>query len=159
MEQMGSKAKAREVAQSCGVPVVPGAAASDKDELMKLASGMGYPVLFKPSDGGGGTGQSVCNSEADVKALLSTGSVHDSGTWVVEKYLPKVRHIELQIFGCNGKVVVLGDRDCTLQRKRQKIVEEGPAANLEAVRPALYEAAVKVGEACKYSSAGTVEFL
>ncbi|MEL0209570.1 MAG: urea carboxylase, partial [Novosphingobium sp.] len=127
---------------------------------------IGYPVMLKATAGGGGIGMRVCETEADVREGFSAvarqglGNFGDAGVFL-ERYIRRARHIEVQIFGDgNGRIVALGERDCSLQRRNQKVVEEAPAPLLPAaVRADLIAAAIRLGQAASYLSAGTVEFL
>jgi urea carboxylase len=163
----GLKHSARALATAHNIPLAPGTELLvDAEEAAKAASAIGYPVMLKATAGGGGIGMRICRDEADVRdgfagvARMGAASFGDSGVFL-ERYVERARHIEVQIFGDGeGRVVALGERDCSLQRRNQKVVEEAPAPNLDfAVRAGLYEAAIRLGEAARYRSAGTVEFL
>ncbi len=165
---MGSKKEAKARVASAGVPVVPGYDGSDQDPavLEAEAKRIGFPVLLKASAGGGGKGMKrVDKAEALSEAIASAkrealGAFGDD-VLLIEKYIEKPRHIEVQIFGDEtGKVVHLFERECSIQRRHQKIIEEAPSPALnDAQRQALGAAAVKVGEAISYTGAGTVEFI
>jgi acetyl-CoA carboxylase biotin carboxylase subunit len=166
--RMGDKAEARRVAMESGVPVVPGSEGVMADEADFLAFGRqhGYPLLLKARAGGGGKGMRVVECEEQLPAVLSlarheAGSAFGDDGMYVERYLPRVRHVEVQILGDDtGKVLAVGERDCSVQRRHQKVVEEAPAWNLPAeTRADMIETAVRLGEAVGYRSAGTVEFL
>ena len=163
----GLKHSARALAAANGLPLAPGTGLlTGADEAAEAAARIGYPVMLKATAGGGGIGMRVCESEAAVREGFATvvrqgeASFGDAGVFL-ERYIPRARHIEVQIFGDGtGRVMALGERDCSLQRRNQKVVEEAPAPNLpEAKRAALIAAAVRLGEAAGYLSAGTVEFL
>lgn len=163
----GLKHSARALAEANGLPLAPGTGLlTGADEAAEAAARIGYPVMLKATAGGGGIGMRVCESEAAVREGFATvvrqgeASFGDAGVFL-ERYIPRARHIEVQIFGDGtGRVMALGERDCSLQRRNQKVVEEAPAPNLpEAKRAALIAAAVRLGEAARYRSAGTVEFL
>ncbi|MFO1014632.1 MAG: urea carboxylase [Caulobacteraceae bacterium] len=163
----GLKHTARDLAQAHGVPLAPGTdLLTDAGAALKAAEAIGYPVILKATAGGGGIGMRVCEdgsavSEAfEAVARLGGANFADSGVFL-ERYVRQARHIEVQIFGDGaGKVVALGERDCSLQRRNQKVIEETPAPHLPArTREALMAAAVRLGEAVNYRSAGTVEFL
>jgi urea carboxylase len=163
----GLKHSARELAAAHGVPLAPGSdLLTDEEEAVTAAARIGYPVMLKATAGGGGIGMRVCEDEAAVRdgfaavARLGRSNFGDAGVFL-ERFVRRARHVEVQVFGDGeGRVVALGERDCSLQRRNQKVVEEAPAPNLpQAVREALYEAAVRLGEAARYRSAGTVEFL
>jgi urea carboxylase len=163
----GLKHSARALAEAENVPLAPGTGLLDSVEAaLEAAERIGYPVMLKATAGGGGIGMRVCNDEQAVRdgyatvARLGAGNFGDAGLFL-ERFVPRARHVEVQIFGDGqGRVVALGERDCSLQRRNQKVVEEAPAPHLpERVRAALIEAAVRLGQAANYRSAGTVEFL
>ncbi len=163
----GLKHTARDLAAQNGVPLAPGSdLLTDANDAARAASDIGYPVILKATAGGGGIGMSIFENEAAVLenfasvTRLGEGNFGDRGVFL-ERYVSKARHIEVQIFGDGaGRVTHLGDRDCSLQRRNQKVVEEAPAPNLpEHIRAGLLTAAVRLGEAANYLSAGTVEFL
>jgi len=163
----GLKHSARAFAEAEGVPLAPGTGLlADADAAIEAAARIGYPVMLKATAGGGGIGMRVCTDPATVRegyaavARLGAGNFGDAGLFV-ERFVPRARHVEVQIFGDGtGRVVALGERDCSLQRRNQKVIEEAPAPNLpEHVRVALTDAAVRLGAAARYRSAGTVEFL
>ena len=163
----GLKHSARALAAAHGVPLAPGTdLLTDEEEAVAAASTIGFPVMLKATAGGGGIGMRVCEDEAAVRdgfaavARQGLGSFGDAGVFL-ERYIRRARHIEVQVFGDGaGRVVALGERDCSLQRRNQKVVEEAPAPLLPAaVRSALIEAAVRLAQAANYRSAGTVEFL
>ena len=167
MRVFGLKHTAREAAAACGVPLLPGTdLLPDLAAARAAAARIGYPVMIKSTAGGGGIGLQLCRSADDLPGLfetvrrLSESNFKDGGIYL-EKYVSRARHIEVQIFGDGqGNVVALGERDCSLQRRNQKVVEETPAPNLPAAtRAALMEAAVKLGRHVAYESAGTVEFI
>ena len=163
----GLKHSARALAEAHGLPLAPGTGLlTGEDEAAEAAARIGYPVMLKATAGGGGIGMRICETEAAVRegfaavVRQSEASFGDAGVFL-ERYVPRARHIEVQIFGDGeGRVMALGERDCSLQRRNQKVVEEAPAPNLPAEkRAALIDAAVRLGEAAGYLSAGTVEFL
>ena len=163
----GLKHSARALAEAENVPLAPGTGLLDSVEAaLEAAERIGYPVMLKATAGGGGIGMRVCADEQAVRdgyaavARLGAGNFGDAGLFL-ERFVPRARHVEVQIFGDGqGRVVALGERDCSLQRRNQKVVEEAPAPHLpERVRAALIEAAVRLGQAANYRSAGTVEFL
>lgn len=163
----GLKHSARTLAGAEGVPLAPGTGLlGDADEAVAAAARVGYPVMLKATAGGGGIGMRVCQDERGVRegfdavARLGAGNFGDASLFL-ERFVPRARHVEVQIFGDGGgRVVALGERDCSLQRRNQKVIEEAPAPNLpEDVRAGLTAAAVRLGEAARYRSAGTVEFL
>lgn len=163
----GLKHSARALAREHDIPLAPGTGLlTGEDEAASAAREIGYPVILKATAGGGGIGMRICQDEAAVRegfaavARLGEGNFGDAGVFL-ECYVGRARHIEVQIFGDGaGRVMALGERDCSLQRRNQKVVEEAPAPNLpEAIRAELIAAAVRLGEAAHYRSAGTVEFL
>ncbi|MDH2236733.1 urea carboxylase [Pigmentiphaga sp. GD03639] len=167
MKQFGLKHEARELARRAGVPLTPGSGLlADVDSARKAARVIGYPVMLKSTAGGGGIGLTRCNDEAELVAAFESvqrlgQSFFANGGVFVERFLDRARHVEVQIFGDgNGKVVALGERDCSLQRRNQKVVEETPAPDLPPdVRGRLLAAAENLGRSVGYRSAGTVEFI
>jgi acetyl-CoA carboxylase biotin carboxylase subunit len=168
MKLMADKSKAKEVMKKAGVPVVPGSdgAIKDIEEAKKVAREIGYPVILKAASGGGGRGMRVVENESYLEnAFLAASSEAESAfgdpTIYMEKFIEKPRHIEVQILGDkHGNVIHLGERDCSLQRRHQKLIEESPAILLdEETRKRLHETAVKAAKAIGYYSAGTIEFL
>jgi len=167
MRSFGLKHTARDIARTQSVPLVPGSALLvDLDEAREAARRIGFPVMLKATGGGGGIGMRVC---ADLTALeaafptvsrLAASNFADAGVYL-ERFLPEARHVEVQVFGNgSGRVVALGERDCSLQRRHQKIIEEAPAPALGSeLRTALAESAIRLTSAVEYRSAGTVEFL
>jgi len=165
---MGSKSVAKASVRAAGVPVLPGydGERQDLEYLQERALEAGLPLIVKPAAGGGGKGMRVVHApEALREALLAARRLAESafgdGTLLIERYLPQPRHIEVQVFAdAQGNCVHLGDRDCSLQRRHQKVIEEAPAPGLPpALREALHAAAVLVARNIGYRSAGTVEFL
>jgi urea carboxylase len=163
----GLKHSARAMAEENGVPLAPGSGLlADVPAALSAAAAIGYPVMLKATAGGGGIGMRVCTDAQSVRdgfaavARLGAGNFGDAGVFL-ERFVPRARHVEVQIFGDGeGRVIALGERDCSLQRRNQKVIEEAPAPNLpDGVRSALIAAAVRLGEAARYRSAGTVEFL
>ncbi|MDH7570876.1 MAG: acetyl-CoA carboxylase biotin carboxylase subunit, partial [Armatimonadota bacterium] len=168
IEQMGDKARARALMKEHGVPVVPGSdgVVGDEQRAMRVAAQIGYPLMIKAAAGGGGRGIRVVhtdedlarelrNAEAEAKAAFGNGDLY------LEKYVEEPRHVEFQILADeHGHTIHLGERDCSLQRRHQKIVEETPCPVLtEELRREMGEAAVAAARACGYVNAGTVEFL
>jgi urea carboxylase len=163
----GLKHTARALAQTQDVPLAPGTdLLTDAEDALAAARRIGFPVILKATAGGGGIGMRVCEDEAALRAgfgavqRLAMGAFGDAGVFL-ERYVHGARHLEVQIFGDGqGRVVALGERDCSLQRRNQKVIEETPAPNLPgAVQTDILEAAVRLGGAVRYRSAGTVEFL
>lgn len=168
MRKLGNKNDARKLAQKAGVPVVPGSEGlvQQDAEAVALAKKIGYPVLVKAAAGGGGRGMRVARDDNSLRAGLSAArqeaaKAFKDGSVYLEKYIERPRHIEVQILADrNGHAVHLYERDCSLQRRHQKLVEESPAPNLPVkVRDAICAAAVKLVKAAEYHSAGTCEFL
>ncbi len=165
---MGDKIEAKRTAKRLGIPVVPGSegAVQEEHEAKRVAAEIGYPVLIKASAGGGGRGMKVARSEADLAAALSTarseaGAAFGDDAVYIEKYLEKPRHIEVQVMGDGaGNAIHLGERDCSLQRRHQKVWEEAnsPALNPEQ-RLRIGKIVAKAAAGLGYSGAGTVEFL
>jgi len=167
MREFGLKHTARAIAEQHGVPLCPGTGLlADAEEAATAAERIGFPVMLKSTAGGGGIGMRVCWNRGEVVDAfasvqrLSQSNFKDTGIFV-EKYVAHARHIEVQIFGDGqGRVLALGERDCSAQRRNQKVIEETPAPGLsEEQRAGLFAAAIKLGEAVKYRSAGTVEFV
>jgi urea carboxylase len=163
----GLKHTARALAQARGVPLAAGTPLlTDARAAEAAAEAIGYPVILKATAGGGGIGMRVCENAADVidgferVARLAKSAFSDGGVFL-ERYVRRARHIEVQIFGDGaGQVIALGERDCSLQRRNQKVIEETPAPNLPgAVRAAMMSASMELAKAVNYRSAGTVEFL
>ena len=168
IELMGDKAKAREMMLAAGVPVVPGSEGkvNDAKEAYKIASGIGYPVILKASAGGGGRGMRVVYKAEELMEAYQTASsealsAFGDGSMYVEKYIERPRHIEFQILGDQyGNIIHLGERDCSLQRRHQKVLEEAPSAALsQDLREEMGKAALKAAKAVGYQNAGTVEFI
>ncbi|WP_353683360.1 acetyl-CoA carboxylase biotin carboxylase subunit [Thermodesulfovibrio sp. 3907-1M] len=164
----GDKAKARQILKRKGVPVVPGSDGPVKDEesCMKVIKRIGLPVIFKASAGGGGRGMRIVNDEKDIEqaffmAQREALAAFGNGELYIEKYFPKVRHIEVQILADKqGNIIHLGERDCTIQRRHQKLLEEAPSAVLnEKLRKKIGEYAVKAAKALKFRNIGTFEFI
>ena len=168
IEKMGIKAQARQMMKEAGVPVVPGTAGTveNLDAAKRIAEEIGYPVLVKASYGGGGRGIRVVESsqqlgEALERASREAKSAFGQGDMYIEKYLHRPRHIEIQVLADeHGNIVTLGERESSLQRRRQKVLEEAPStAIVPDLREKMSEATVRAARAVNYTSAGTLEFL
>lgn len=168
ISQMGTKDVARETMKKAGVPVVPGSTGIIKDveEAKKLAKKIGYPVIIKATAGGGGKGIRVAEDEEKLVSGLqitqqeAETAFGDPGVYI-EKFIQDFRHVEIQILADNyGNAIHLGERDCSIQRRLQKLIEEAPSPALdEKMRQKMGKAAVKAAKAVKYSGAGTIEFI
>ena len=168
IEMLGDKVRARETAQKSGLPITPGSkgAITTKEQAAETAKECGYPVIIKAASGGGGKGMRIVWKEADLAENLAIASSEAEanfadGTVYIEKYLSDPRHVELQVIGDGaGGVAILGERDCSVQRNHQKLIEESPS---QAVSDAMYDAmcagAKKLFSTLKYCGAGTIEFL
>ncbi|KAJ7641859.1 allophanate hydrolase subunit 2-domain-containing protein [Roridomyces roridus] len=186
MEVMGRKHVARRVAREAGVVCVPGSGADSAAQLdfdsegsttglvederaaSEVAERIGYPVMIKASAGGGGMGMAICEHEGDLGELFGrvkrrAQALFNDGSVFLERYFPAARHIEIQVFGNGaGDAVCLGERECSIQRRHQKIIEETPSPYLDSrpeLRARMYDAAVRLAQHVRYGSAGTVEFL
>ncbi len=165
---MGDKIQAREMVKRAGVPVVPGSEGAVKDvrHALDLAKEIGYPVLIKAAAGGGGRGMRLAHNPKDMEKALATAQTEaqaafGDGSVYIEKYIEEPRHIEIQVLGDEqGSIVYLGDRDCSIQRRNQKLLEEAPSVFIsEDTRRRMGETAILAARAAGYYSAGTVEFL
>ncbi|MBM7083186.1 acetyl-CoA carboxylase biotin carboxylase subunit [Micromonospora humidisoli] len=165
---MGDKINARNLMAAAGVPVAPGTTepATDLDAAVAAATGIGYPVMVKAAAGGGGMGMAVAADEAALrteydKVRAFAERMFGDGSVLIERYFPRVRHVEVQILGlADGRVVALGERECSVQRRNQKLVEESPSPAVSPeLRARFLAAAVRAGEAVGYRNAGTVECL
>jgi len=168
IEVMGSKLAAKEAVKKYNVPMVPGIdqAITDVDMAIEIGRRVGYPILIKASAGGGGKGMRIVEREEDTKeqmerAISEAIAYFSDGSVFIEKYVTGPRHIEVQVMGdMHGNIVYLFERECSIQRRHQKVVEEAPCAILTPeMRRAMGEAAVRVCQSCNYVGAGTVEFL
>lgn len=168
IENMGNKAKAREMMIKAGVPVVPGCEGTidSEEEALKEAKRIGYPVMLKASAGGGGRGIRIVREEKDLinafrNAKSESKAAFGDDTMYMEKFIEEPRHIEFQILGDSfGNVVYLGERDCSIQRRNQKVLEEAPSPIMtEELRHEMGETAVRAAKAVNYKNAGTIEFL
>jgi acetyl-CoA carboxylase biotin carboxylase subunit len=165
---MGDKINARNLMVAAGVPVAPGTAdpAADAEAALDAAETIGYPVMVKAAAGGGGMGMAVASDPAALrteyaKVRAFAERMFGDGSLLIERYFPRVRHVEVQILGlADGRVVALGERECSVQRRNQKLVEESPSPAVSPeLRERLLAAAVRAGEAVGYRNAGTVECL
>jgi acetyl-CoA carboxylase biotin carboxylase subunit len=165
---MGDKALAKETMQKAGVPVVPGSdgVVSDYNEVKRIAGEIGYPVIIKATAGGGGRGMRIVRDPGDLENAYRTASheaekAFGNPSVYIEKYLEQPRHVEIQIMGdLHGNVVHYGERDCSIQRRHQKLVEESPSpAMTPELREAMGAAAIKGAKGVQYHGAGTIEFL
>lgn len=165
---MGSKLAAKDAVKNYNIPMVPGVdrAVSDPKEAATIARGIGFPILIKASAGGGGKGMRIVENENEVeeqmaRAISEATSAFGDGSVFVEKYIMSPRHIEIQILAdSHGNVLHLFERECSIQRRHQKVLEEAPSTILTPeIRKKMGEAAIKVAKACNYLGAGTVEFL
>jgi acetyl-CoA carboxylase biotin carboxylase subunit len=168
IRMMGDKAKARETAKAAGVPILPGSEGPVRtiDDAIDLARQVGYPVILKASAGGGGRGMRICASEADLLKAYETARSEAERAFGVadvylEKYLERPRHVEFQVFGDqHGRIVHLNERECSIQRRHQKLIEESPSPALTPdLRKRMGDAAVTLCKAVNYVNAGTIEFL
>src|SRR5215212_7614823 len=165
---MGNKARARETAKNAGVPIIPGSegAVRTVDEAAGIAREIGYPVILKASAGGGGRGMRICWKESDLQNQYDTARNEAERAFGVadvylEKYLERPRHIEIQVFGdTHGRIVALGERECSIQRRHQKLIEESPSPAIdEDTRKRMGAAAIALCQSVNYVNAGTIEFL
>jgi acetyl-CoA carboxylase biotin carboxylase subunit len=165
---MGNKAQARETVKKTGVPILPGSdgPVSSVEDAMDVAKTIGYPVILKASAGGGGRGMRICWQESDLETAYQTArseaerAFGDAAVYI-EKYLERPRHVEIQVFGDSyGRIVHLGERECSIQRRHQKLLEESPSpAVTPELRQRMGDAAIKIAQAVNYINAGTIEFL
>ncbi len=168
MAKMSDKAGARELAKACGVPVLPGSEGivPDDEAGLKISRQIGYPVIVKASAGGGGRGIRVAHNDAALRIAMSSAraeaeAAFGDGSLYIEKFLTHPRHVEVQVL-CDehGNCIHLGERDCTTQRRHQKLIEESPSPVVDkSTRKAMGDAAVKLCKAAGYTNAGTIEFL
>ncbi|MFD1211013.1 acetyl/propionyl/methylcrotonyl-CoA carboxylase subunit alpha [Arthrobacter sp. GCM10027362] len=168
MEMVADKINARNLMQAAGVPVASGSTepVGDPDEAVKIANTIGYPVIVKPSGGGGGIGMMVAGSDEDLLAAFATARSRAERFFgdsriLIEQFIQDARHVEVQILGlADGRVIALGERDCSVQRRHQKVAEESPSPGITpGLRARMLDAAVKAGTAVGYRNAGTVECL
>ncbi|WP_234117442.1 acetyl-CoA carboxylase biotin carboxylase subunit [Clostridium hydrogenum] len=168
IENLGNKSKAREIMINAGVPVVPGSngTVDNEDELVHQASEIGYPVMLKASAGGGGKGIRIVQNEDEIVKAYRTAKAEAKAafgddTMYMEKFIVEPRHVEFQVIGdFFGNVVHLGERDCSIQRRNQKVLEEAPSPVMTSeLRQEMGEVAVRAAKAVGYKNAGTIEFL
>jgi acetyl-CoA carboxylase biotin carboxylase subunit len=168
IEKMGNKAEAREMVRRAGVAVVPGSdgPVRDEDAAGAVARSLGYPLIVKAAGGGGGRGMRVAHNREDLRRALTEAQAEAEAAFgnsevYIEKYLVEPRHVEIQVLGDHrGAIVSLGDRDCSVQRRHQKLIEESPSPGISPkFRRSLSRAALRVAETVHYTNAGTVEFL
>lgn len=168
IDKMGNKSEARKTMMAAGVPVTPGTkeAVFTAEEGIKLADDMGYPVMIKASSGGGGKGMRVAQNHEEFSVNFETAqresvAAFGDNTMYIEKYIQSPRHIEVQILADKyGNVIHLGERDCSIQRNHQKVIEESPSIAIDdKLRKRMGEVAVKAAKAAHYENAGTIEFL
>ncbi len=167
IRQFGLKNTARDIAINCQAPILPGTGLlGDAEQAVREAARIGYPVMLKSAGGGGGIGMRLCQNEAELRdayqSVLRLSETHFKGSGIyLEKFVARGRHIEVQIFGDGqGEVIALGERDCSVQRRNQKVIEETPAPFLaDSVREHLHQVATGVMQSVNYRSAGTVEFI
>jgi urea carboxylase len=167
MRDFGLKHTAREIAAKNGVPMLPGSGVlQDVDAALKAAEAVGYPTMLKSTAGGGGIGMRLCASAEELRDAYEAVSRQSQASFgssnlYLERFVTAARHIEVQLFGDGrGSVIALGERDCSIQRRNQKVIEETPAPGLpDEIRARLLETAIRLGKAVRYQSAGTVEFI
>jgi acetyl-CoA carboxylase biotin carboxylase subunit len=167
IREMGNKLLARKLVKRYGIPVIPGSEeVKDVTEAVRLAHEIGFPVILKAAAGGGGRGIKIVTESSQLATLFETAAAEaraafGDGVLYLEKYIPRARHIEVQILGdAQGNVIHLGERDCSLQRRYQKVIEEAPAPFLsDALRKEIHAAGVTIARNIGYRSAGTVEFI
>ena len=165
---MGDKAKARETAKNAGVPIIPGSdgPVRSPDEARVVARSIGYPVILKAAAGGGGRGMRICGNDEDLENAFETArseaerAFGDAAVYL-EKYLERPRHIEIQVFAdTHGRTVSMGERECSIQRRHQKLIEESPSPAIDDLtRKRMGEAAIRLCQSVEYVNAGTIEFL
>lgn len=166
--RMGNKSQARQLAKKIGVPIIPGSdgVVKDKNEALKIVQEIGYPVIVKASAGGGGRGMRIAHNDLAMVSAFATAQTEAEASFgspdvYIEKYIEQPRHVEAQILAdTKGNIIHLGDRDCTIQRRHQKLVEESPSPGIpDDVRKKICAMAVRLAKEAGYVSAGTVEFL
>lgn len=165
---MGDKMAARTTMEKAGLPIIPGSTAiiKSKEEALKIAKSIGYPIIIKAAAGGGGKGMRVCHNDLSLMSNMVTAQAEAEASFgnpnvYIEKYVEKPRHIEIQILGDkHGHIIHLGERDCSIQRRHQKLLEESPSPAVDQrLRRKIGDAALRGARAVNYSSVGTIEFL
>ncbi|MGE5253413.1 MAG: acetyl-CoA carboxylase biotin carboxylase subunit [Planctomycetaceae bacterium] len=167
IRQMGDKIFARQMAKDLGIPVIPGSELiQDLDQATRAAEELGYPVLLKAAAGGGGRGMKIARQAEDMKILFAEASAEAQAAFgdsrlYLERFIPRARHVEIQIMGDQyGQIVQMGERDCSLQRRYQKMLEEAPSPSLSPdLRAAMGKAALALAYRIRYENAGTIEFI
>ena len=168
MRLLGDKMAARQTMQKIGIPVIPGSSniIKTKEEALRVAKKLRYPVIIKASAGGGGKGMRVCHNDVRLVSSFTTAQQEAEAAFgnpsvYIEKYIERPKHIEVQLLADkSGHIIHFGERDCTIQRRHQKLIEESPSPAIDSkLRKKVGEMAVKIGKACNYINAGTVEFL
>lgn len=167
IELLGDKAAARAHMQAAGIAVLEGSPGSIEgpEDAKRVAADIGYPLMVKAVSGGGGIGMSVANDIDELMTSIESASARGrqsfgDGRVLLERYVPRARHVEIQILGSEGEVIALTERDCSVQRRNQKVVEESPSPAVDdVIRGQLQDAAVAIGQSVGYRNAGTVEFL
>ncbi len=168
IRHMGDKMQARETMRKAGIPIVPGSltAIKNKEEAIKTAKKIGYPIIIKAAAGGGGKGMRVCHNDISLVSSLMTAQAEAEASFgnanvYMERYIEKPRHIEIQILADPfGHIIYLGERDCSIQRRHQKLLEESPSPAVDSkLRKRIGETAIRGAKEVKYVSAGTIEFL
>lgn len=168
MRLLGDKMTARQTMQKVGIPVIPGSPSiiKTKEDAIKIAKKIKYPVIIKASAGGGGKGMRVCHNDVRLVSSFITAQQEAEAAFgnpdvYLEKYIERPRHIEIQILADKyGRIMHLGERDCTIQRRHQKLIEESPSSAIDSkLRKKVGDMAIKAAKACNYLNAGTVEFL
>jgi len=168
ISRMGDKMAAKDSARKAGVPIIPGSKSvvKAKEEALRVAKEMGYPVIIKAAAGGGGKGMRICHNDVRLIGAFLTAEREAEAAFgnpdvYIEKYIERPRHIEIQVLGdTHGHIVHLGERDCTIQRRHQKLIEETPSPALNSkIRKKMCEAAIKCAKSIGYVNAGTIEFL
>lgn len=168
IDKVGNKSNARDIMIRAGVPVIPGSngVIHNEEEALNIAEEIGYPVVVKASAGGGGRGIRIVHSKENMIKAFNTAKSEAKGAFgddsmYVEKFIKNPRHIEFQILGDNyGNIIHLGERDCSLQRRNQKVLEEAPSPRMnEELRKRMGDVAIKAAKAVEYKNAGTIEFL